>query len=608
MNRRILLIDADPEFHDTLTGELGKYDVAVVVEANPDQAIALATADLPALLIVGVEEPEKSGFKVFQRCRKGALAKVPIMLVTASVPPDSFAKHKGLKTHADEYLDKRNMTTHELVGKIDGLINLGDPVQADDDLDIPVEVEDIPLADGDMVLEEEVAVDSGGDFGDDPHTRGDAGQGFDAGVDADIENAFGGMLGDDFAAEEMPTKAPAELGPVFPEEEPPRERDENSVVEGIPQRVGSITRPPPFALDRPVAEVDEVNAPEPIHDGGRGDDDGGFDTFSSEAIRPPIGAQDLLIEDHPRPVMQRGTEMAIPTILESSPAILLDADDLQVVDDDVSIPDDAPVEVADEDIDAPPPLAEPEPELEQVAQTAEPEPEQDDRSRFIETPTYVEPPPPVEVAPLIEPPEPPPPPPPAELPRRSPSITSQPIGGAGTGARGSSGLLAINVPDLGLDDVAADANREQSGLHDRRGLRKVGELERQIAQLKVELDRTRASAETSSRTGSREGEFLKLRENLLNAGKDLSKAKEDLASRDRELADLQAKLQRAQQDKSAFEAKAAELMQRASAESSKVATSEAREKALAAQLATTQQELSKRAQAAAELETARAQL
>ena len=30
--------------------------------------------------------------------------------------------HRGLKVHADEYIDKRTMSTHELVGKIDGLI------------------------------------------------------------------------------------------------------------------------------------------------------------------------------------------------------------------------------------------------------------------------------------------------------------------------------------------------------------------------------------------------------------------------------------------------------------------------------------------------------
>ena len=293
MNRRILLIDADPAFHETLTGQLGKYGVSVVVEANPDQAIALATADLPALLIVGVEEPEKTGFKVFQKCRKGALAKIPIMLVTASVPADSFAKHKSLKTHADEYLDKRKYDVADLVKKIDQMIALGDPL-VEDDLDIPVEIDDIPLADGDMVLEEEVGVDGGGDFGDDPHAQGDASQRVDAGVDADIESAFGGLLGDDFANElAHPAPMKAEPAPMAEPEPPPvRVDDEISVVEGIPQRVGRETRPPPFSTlagPAPLEVIEEEAVPGEIYDGGRIDDDGGFDTFSNESIRPPIG-------------------------------------------------------------------------------------------------------------------------------------------------------------------------------------------------------------------------------------------------------------------------------------------------------------------------------
>ena len=179
MNRRILLVDADPGFQETLTDAVRRYGFDVHVELNPEQAFALASADPPALLIIGVEEPEKSGFKLFQRCKKGALGKVPLMLITESVAPDSFAKHKNLKTHADAYLDKRTYTVEELLGKIDGMVPLGEPIveaydaptvlgDLGDDLDIPVEVDDIPLGDGDMVLEEEVAADDlGDDFGGD---------------------------------------------------------------------------------------------------------------------------------------------------------------------------------------------------------------------------------------------------------------------------------------------------------------------------------------------------------------------------------------------------------------------------------------------------------
>ena len=123
MNRRVLLIDADEGFRDTLTRELRRYKgVVVMTEADAERGFAIATADAPSLIIIAVEEPDKTGYKVFQKCKKGALSKVPILLVTQSVSADSFAKHRGLKVHADEYIDKREMSEHELVGVVGGLV------------------------------------------------------------------------------------------------------------------------------------------------------------------------------------------------------------------------------------------------------------------------------------------------------------------------------------------------------------------------------------------------------------------------------------------------------------------------------------------------------
>src|SRR6185312_545475 len=162
MNRRVLLIDADPAFRDTLTRELARYKVVVLTEPDAERALALAAAEAPALILLTIEEVDKkSGFRVFEKCKKGALSKTPIILVTGSVPPESFAKHRNLKVHADEYIDKRSMSTHELVGKIDGLIALGDP-EEDEELAIPVE-DEIPMeiAEGDVVLDEVVGDDHG---------------------------------------------------------------------------------------------------------------------------------------------------------------------------------------------------------------------------------------------------------------------------------------------------------------------------------------------------------------------------------------------------------------------------------------------------------------
>src|SRR5439155_25236130 len=63
---------------------------------------------------------------------------------------------------------------------------------------------------------------------------------------------------------------------------------------------------------------------------------------------------------------------------------------------------------------------------------------------------------------------------------------------------------AGKVVDLGLDQIAesADAERDQSGVYDRKALRKIGDLEHQISQLKTELERAKAQVDAAATGGS----------------------------------------------------------------------------------------------------------
>jgi CheY-like chemotaxis protein len=59
MNRRILLIDADPAFRKLLSQTLARYRLEIDVEADADEAIAHGATHAPAAVLVAVEEPEK---------------------------------------------------------------------------------------------------------------------------------------------------------------------------------------------------------------------------------------------------------------------------------------------------------------------------------------------------------------------------------------------------------------------------------------------------------------------------------------------------------------------------------------------------------------------
>ena len=60
-------------FRDTLTRELGRYKgVVVMTEADARSRARDRGGRCAVLIVIAVEEPDKSGFKTFQKCKKGA--------------------------------------------------------------------------------------------------------------------------------------------------------------------------------------------------------------------------------------------------------------------------------------------------------------------------------------------------------------------------------------------------------------------------------------------------------------------------------------------------------------------------------------------------------
>ena len=442
MNRRVLLIDHDPDFTATLLAQLGPYRVAVDHEEDADRAIASCASDPPDLLVIAVEEPEKAGFRAFQKARKTLPAQLPIVLVTGSMAPDSFAKHRMLKVHADEYIDKRDVSDAELVGKIDNLIGLGEP---HDDM-LPVQIDDeIPmeLAEGDVLLDEQLEEveepERSGGF--DVHSQQTVGPSSGVHVDqmvaAETDAAFDALMGDEVAAVEAGHQEAA-LDPL--------DEDSFAIPEPVPHKI-------PDEISEVADAVPTLASPE------------------ADSIPSPI-------EDH-------GLSAA-PLGKDSQVAIPLVDDDLVPLEDEVI-----------EEVDELP--------VQAVPQTIHREP----------TPRH----------------------------ERAPE-------------RRSAQQPAV---DLGLDKLAQDAASEQSGLYDRQSLRKIGELERQIAQLKTELDRARAVADAADRGGSRESQFLKLREERLAKETELKQVKTKFDQQSKELAEAQEKLRQAVSANTALETKSAEL-------------------------------------------------
>lgn len=226
--RPILLVDPDREFHALLSRELGPYGFQVVQDTSADALAQVAKLGVVAV-VISVDEPDKKGYATFNKAKKGVAANVPVVLVTSSVPTDAFAAHRKLKVHADEYLDKRGLSTAELLGKLDNLIGLGE-LTSDGELAIPVEVDEVAIDDDVLVDEvDSAALDLGDsdEFNEGNHT---VASGFDDLIDAETDAAFAALT-DAMPIEAaqaalartpaaMPAPAPApEVAPAAPEPE-----------------------------------------------------------------------------------------------------------------------------------------------------------------------------------------------------------------------------------------------------------------------------------------------------------------------------------------------------------------------------------------------------
>src|SRR5207302_4448591 len=78
-----------------------------LVATNSDQGMTLAKQENPDLIVVCVEAQPTNGYMLCTRLKKDdKLKSIPVVLTSANATPDSFEKHKKLKTRAEEYLIK----------------------------------------------------------------------------------------------------------------------------------------------------------------------------------------------------------------------------------------------------------------------------------------------------------------------------------------------------------------------------------------------------------------------------------------------------------------------------------------------------------------------
>jgi DNA-binding response OmpR family regulator len=107
MSKRILLIDSDESFAQGLAAAANAGGFKASTATNSEQGMALARRESPDLIVVCVEAQPTNGYMLCTRLKKDEqLRAIPVILTSANATPDSFEKHKKLKTRAEDYLIK----------------------------------------------------------------------------------------------------------------------------------------------------------------------------------------------------------------------------------------------------------------------------------------------------------------------------------------------------------------------------------------------------------------------------------------------------------------------------------------------------------------------
>ncbi|MDX2034131.1 MAG: response regulator transcription factor [Blastocatellia bacterium] len=125
MQSRLLLIDDDLELCELLKEFLTSEGFAVEMVHDGEAAVARASAEAYALLVLDVMLPGLNGFEVLRRVR--AARRTPVLMLTAR--GDDVDRIVGLELGADDYLPKP-FNPRELVARIRAILRRVEPREA----------------------------------------------------------------------------------------------------------------------------------------------------------------------------------------------------------------------------------------------------------------------------------------------------------------------------------------------------------------------------------------------------------------------------------------------------------------------------------------------
>ena len=126
--KQVLVVDDEPKIREICRDYLARAGFGVITAGSGEEALAVARAKHPDLIVLDLRLPKMDGFDVARAVRKDS--NVPIIMLTARV--EERDKLTGLELGADDYLTKP-FSPRELVARVRAVFRRMDlgPARAD---------------------------------------------------------------------------------------------------------------------------------------------------------------------------------------------------------------------------------------------------------------------------------------------------------------------------------------------------------------------------------------------------------------------------------------------------------------------------------------------
>jgi two-component system alkaline phosphatase synthesis response regulator PhoP len=127
LQKRILVVDDEPDFAAIVQGNLEKEGFTVDVAYNGVEGLEKVRANPPDAIVLDVMMPELDGYKVCSKLKgDAAFCNIPIILLTAvasHVTSTRYSHADGMATEADDYIAKP-ASADEITRSIKQLLSL----------------------------------------------------------------------------------------------------------------------------------------------------------------------------------------------------------------------------------------------------------------------------------------------------------------------------------------------------------------------------------------------------------------------------------------------------------------------------------------------------